>query len=406
MADIEVRGLAESSFEPVREVFATAGAELLPGGGAFAAYIDGEKVVDLSVGDRSPGEPWSSDTLAVLFSATKALATLAAQVLVDRGLLDVDAPLSRYWPEMAGPGKDGLLVRHVLSHTSGLVTLPGHEGILSRTWDGTGFDRYRDIARALEQSVPAWEPGSRHGYQALTYGWLIGELVERITGCSLGTFFRTEVAEPWGLDLRIGTPEREVERCATVFPQEAPPPALEELVRIWNLWLDPASVQGQAFLASSDDNENVFVHIHELMNSPTMLQAEVASGAGTGTASGLARMYAGLSLGGELDGVRLLRPETVDRFRQGQANGVDEILQLEWHWALGYHLQVPAWSVGGLPSPLGPNAASFGHAGAGGQIGFADPDRHIGVGFVRNRATHASLLCGLLVAALYRSLDG
>jgi CubicO group peptidase (beta-lactamase class C family) len=170
--------------------------DLGAGGGAFAAYRNGEPLVDIWAGSSAPGVAWTAGTRAVVMSATKGLTAMCAHVLFDRGQLDVDAPVEKYWPEFAAAGKGATLVSELLSHRAGCIGVPDADGLLS--WDGRGWDDTVAIAAAIAAGPPAWSPGSRHGYHALSFGWLVGELVRRIAGVSLGTFFRTEVAQPLG----------------------------------------------------------------------------------------------------------------------------------------------------------------------------------------------------------------
>ena len=172
-------------------------ADLGDGGGAFCAFVDGECVVDVWTGVAGPdGRAWEEDTRAVIMSSTKGMTTLCAHILEDRGELDLDAPVARYWPEFGQAGKSATTVRQLLSHQSGAIGVPGADELLS--WDGRGWKDTEAIAAAIASGEPAWEPGTRHGYHGVTFGWLVGELVRRISGQSLGTFFEAEVAGPLG----------------------------------------------------------------------------------------------------------------------------------------------------------------------------------------------------------------
>ena len=220
----DIRGFTAPGYERVAEMMTTGArleiagrervADLGTGGGAFAAYVGGERVVDIWTGDAAPGVPWAEDTAAVIMSSTKGMSALCAHVLGDRGELDVDAPVTKYWPEFGAAGKEATLVRELLSHQSGAIGVPGADDFMA--WDGTGWDDTEAIAAVIASAPPAWEPGTRHGYHGLTFGWFTGELVRRITGVSLGTFFRTEVAEPLGVDIMLGTP---AERLAHVIAE-------------------------------------------------------------------------------------------------------------------------------------------------------------------------------------------
>lgn len=404
--DLDVRGEVAPGFEPVREAFAEHGTELAPGGGAFCAYVEGKQVVDLHVGDAAPGRPWRDDTMGILFSASKGVSTLVTQVVVERGLLDIDAPVGDYWPEFACNGKERTLVRHFLEHRSGVVMLPEWDQLIG--WDGTGMDRYDEIAARLAAATPAWEPGTRHGYHALTFGWLVGELVRRTTGRSLGTYLQEEIAEPLGLDLHLGVSGDDYDRVAQVIDRPPPgPDAPEILLEIWKLWHDPSEPAGQAFFAGPEGN--LFDHLGGFIGSRKTLASEFGAGAATGTARSVARMYALLGEGGTLDGVTLLSPERVTEWATERVAGIDDVLRQPWRWALGYHLQTESFTLtldGEVPPPLGPNfERAFGHCGHGGQVGGVDPDRRLAVGFVRNKLGEGFTPAGVLVDAVIRCLD-
>lgn len=393
---MDAYGYVEPGLEQVKKVFENT--DFGPGGGAFAVYRDGRPVVDLWIGNAGPGRQWQEDTRAVLMSATKGLTTTCAAILVDRGLLDIDAPVGDYWPAFACNGKEGTLVRHILSHTSGVVHLPGYERL---RWDGTGWDEAEQIAADLASAEPAWAPGTDQGYHALTYGWLVGELIRRVTGKTLGQFFYAEIAVPLGLDVAIGTRAADVPRVATVIDaplgDELPP----ELAQVLALWEDPTSVPGKAFFAGPDGN--VINRIADLMNSPKALAAELGGSNGTGTARSMARLYGALACGGEIDGVRIVSPETIELFNTDQSRGPDRTVLVEFRWALGY-LKSTGPQIPGLPNPFGPHDEAFGHNGLGGQLCQADPVEKLGIGFVRNYVETPHITGAVLVDALYSSL--
>ncbi|MBV8693257.1 MAG: beta-lactamase family protein [Actinobacteria bacterium] len=407
-----VEGNTAPGFGRVADMFRTgldAGA-LGPGGGAFAAYVDGQLVADLWAGNAAPGRPWQEDTLAILMSSTKGMAALCAQMLVDRGQLDVDAPVSQYWPEFTANGKQGVLVRHILTHTAGVVGFG--DGRPPLGWDGQGWDDADAIAAALAAAPAWWAPGEKFGYHALTFGWLLGELVRRITGMTIGTMFRTEVAEPLGLDLRIGTPPADQPRVAAVIDG-----TLASIPRFLRPFLgsvqkqmrDPATLAGQAFVAT--DGSSLMDHAETFFADPRGLAAEIPAGNGTGTARAIGKMYAALACGGALDGVRLLSEESVRRFG-AQAISLPDAMLAEmrprflWTRLMGKPVKR---SLGYLINPslprqlpsFGPNPTAFGHDGAGGQIAFCDPDRGMAVGFVRNYMTSTSRFSTSLINTAY-----
>ncbi|MFD0440304.1 serine hydrolase domain-containing protein [Streptomyces chartreusis] len=413
-------GVVAPGFEAVGEAFATG--SLGTGGGAFCAYVDGVKVVDIWRGSARRGVPWAEDTITTLMSTTKALAALCAQVLYSRGLLDVDAPVAQYWPEFAQAGKDKALVRHVLSHSVGLPGLPRAGTLLD--WEGRGWDAYDEIAARLASLEPRWEPGTRCGYHAITYGWLVGELVRRVTGRSIGTFLREEIAEPLRADVWIGASAAELKRSADLGA-ESVETTFGPLAELNEIMMGAARKEGTAFAEAS-----VYMHGKALaevaldfLGTPRGRTPEIAGANGLGSARGLARVFAMLSMGGQLDGVRILSPESVARFSdlsisgpsavwldeesQAQAatvaekNGVSAPEPLFEHWALGYQKNV-------VDRPylykFGPRGEAFGHSGLGGQLGFADPVSRVGVGFLRNCAGGSWEFSDRVVAALYECL--
>ena len=403
--------LVATGFEKVADAFEAGKSNFGAGGGAFAAYVDGQPVVDLWAGSARPGEPWQPDTLTVLMSTTKGLVTLCAQVLYDRGQLDLDAPVAQYWPEFAAAGKEGVLVRHVLTHTAGVIGIGEHTARLGI--DGTGWDDYEAIAAALAATTPSWKPGTRFGYHAMSYGWLVGEIVRRITGRTVGAFFRDEVAQPLAIDAFIGTPASEHDRVAHLIDRltaDFPLPlrALYPLVRR-RLW-DPRTLVGQAFLANGTGS--ILEAAETLFNTGAGLSAEIPSGNGTASAHALARAYAVLARGGELDGVRLVSSETVELFAAEAIRWTDQVMRQTMP-GIGRLLAPPVGrSLGYLLNPkmrgerprFGPNRRAFGHDGAGGQIAFADLDNKVSVGFVRNELVSNSKFSTQLIHALYECL--
>jgi CubicO group peptidase (beta-lactamase class C family) len=372
-------------------------ADLGDGGGAFCAFVDGECVVDLWAGDAGPGRAWEEGTRAVIMSSTKGMTTLCAHLLEDRGELDLNAPVVRYWPEFGCLGKAPTTVRQLLSHQSGAIGLPGSDELLS--WDGSGWSDTVAIAAGVAGGAPAWEPGTRHGYHGVTFGWLVGELVRRVSGASLGAFFEAEVARPLGVACSIGTPATDLASVATVieFPVK---PGKESALRT----IDPGSRSGRSVLAGEDGN--LFAdaggrpRFADFMNNPAVLRAEIGALGATSTARALARVYAALAAGEEL-----VSRASVQRFRTEQVCGRDAVMALPTRWAVGYSLEPPA-PVPGVPPMHGPNDGAFGHMGAGGQIGFADPAARLGCSFVRNHLEHQSLplMGAYLVDVLYSCL--
>jgi CubicO group peptidase (beta-lactamase class C family) len=402
-------GTVTPGFEKLQVVFEEGAHDLGLGGGAFSVTVEGEQVVDLWAGTRAPGQPWERDTLATLMSTSKGLTALCAQVLWSRGLLDVEATVGTYWPEFACNGKEKATVRQVLDHTVGVLGLPHPERLLD--WQGGGWADYDAIAAELAAATPAWEPGTRIGYHAISCGWLMGELVRRVTGRTIGDFFRTEVAEPLGLDAWIGTPPNVQPRVAAVVREsyDDVPPEVLEIDRLLRAgFSDAGSLLGTAAIAMH--GSNIIDSIDEFMNAPAVRGLEIAAANGVAGARDLARVYGMLACGGEIDGVRVVSEESVQLFSTVSARGRSAItpavtlsngLEIPAPftcYALGYARNVPE---PGMPPAFGPNEETFGHAGHGGQVGFADPVRRIGVGFVRSHLSLSPLFAATLIATLY-----
>jgi CubicO group peptidase (beta-lactamase class C family) len=403
-------GRVAPGYEPVLEAFASGAGALGEGGGALSAYFEGEPVVDLWAGTARPGVPWAEDSMTTIYSVTKGMAALCMQILADRGALDVDAPVARYWPEFAQAGKERALVRHVLDHTIGVVGLPDADTLLH--WDGRGWDDYDAIAERLASARPAWEPGTRISYHGMTAGWLMGELVRRITGETIGAFFRAEVARPLGVDLWIGTPPDELGRVADLI--ELSLDGLSEEA----LWIHEQGRQESKRPETLVAQTVIYAHGRTPFDDTSFLgsasgrRPEIAATNGSGTARGIARMYAMLAMGGELDGTRIVSPQSVATFGAESATGPSAIWptpglrlpsgepvpQTIVHRALGY-----ASNPLGTDAPwsFGPAKEAFGHEGFGGQLGFCDPVGRIAVGFVRNHLTMDWSYSEQLVAAIY-----
>ncbi|MDO0914233.1 serine hydrolase domain-containing protein [Streptomyces sp. DT2A-34] len=359
-----VNGTVAEGFEPVREAFVRNFAALGERGAAVAVYREGRKVVDLWAGTRDvDGEdPWQRGTAQVVRSATKGVAAAVLLLLHQRGELDLDAPVGEYWPEFKAHGKERLLVRHVLNHRAGLPVLD------RPLTPEEALDPHRG-PEAVAGQAPAWEPGTDHGYHALTYGWLLDELVRRVTGRWAGEWLAAEVAGPLGLDLWMGLPESEAGRVGRTGRVDGPEPVGGLRSRpkrsVTEAYGDPDSLTRRAFAAITPFPDQ---------NAPAYRAAALPATNGIATADGLARFYAALI--GEVDGVRLFDPATVELARAQESAGPDRVLVVGTRFGLGYMLH-------GTASPLlGPG--SFGHPGRGGALGFADPETGIAFGYVTN----------------------
>lgn len=358
-------GSVKPGFEAVAEEFARNFAERDELGAAFAVVVDGELVVDLwgGVADQATGTPWQEDTLEVLFSGTKVLLGVCLLLLIERGELDLDAPVSRYWPAFGRSGKESILVRDIASHTDRLpVVRPPLE-----EHDLTDPER---IAALLAEQPPESDPRAEFMYHALTCSWLGGELIRRIDGRTLGRFFADEVAAPLGLDLWIGLPAEHEQRVATI--RYAPS---------WGA--NPI----RAIETRRDDDElmELIAHQRRLLFPPGRLPwnlrafhaAEIAGAGGIGTARSMARLCGCLARGGELDGVQLLRPETVELGRTPLASGQDTFMGQPMAYGVSFQLQTERRRLGTV-------ADAYGWDSAGGGMHCAWPSHRTGVCYLMN----------------------
>ena len=373
----EIRGHVAEGFEAVGDAFESNFELHGDVGAGFSLFVDGEEVVSLTGGVAdADGRPYDEDTLQLVFSTTKGATAICAHLLAERGLLDLDAPVVEYWPEFAAAGKGDVPVNWLLSHKSGLVDV-------DRTMSLDEALDWDSVTKALAESAPLWEPGTQHGYHAITYGFLVGEIIRRISGKSIGEFFADEVAAPLGLDFWIGLPESEQHRVAPLIPMSSIPepmmlaeegPATDEaplsLIAMLEQFLGPDNLIGRALTAPG----GAFAEEHA-WNEPSVRAAQIPAANGVTNATSLARMYSSLVV--ETDGVRTLQPETVDRAIVPQVSGPDSVLMFPIPFALGFMTH----------SDFSPflSGRSFGHGGAGGSLGFADPDRRIGGGYVMNK---------------------
>ncbi|MFE0591043.1 serine hydrolase domain-containing protein [Micromonospora echinospora] len=360
-----VSGTVAEGYEPVREAFQANFATRSEIGAAVSVYRHGREVVRLWGGTADPdtGRPWREETLQVVYSTTKSVPAACAHLLAQRGQLDLDAPVAGYWPEFAAAGKGDIPVRWLLSHQAGLPVLDRPVPLAAAlTWD--------PVVAALAAQAPAWQPGTAHGYHGLTYGWLVGEVVRRVSGRSLGTYFAEEIAEPLGLDFWIGLPATEAHRVSRLVEQPVAPPALtrevpEALRDVLAAYTDPTSLVVRSTMVTDPPLD---------LTDPRTWAAEIPAVNGICTASSLARFYAGLI--GEVDGVRILDATTLATATREQASGTDRVLMAPTRPALGF----------GLPLPEQPwwSPTAFGFPGHGGSLGYADPASGVAFGYVMN----------------------
>lgn len=350
MTDTPVNGTVAPGYEDVVDVFERSFEHGEVGAGV-CAYVDGRKVVDLWGGwaDEEKTREWERDTIACTYSTVKGMTATCAHTLVDRGLLDVDDPVATYWPEFAQAGKENVTVRMVLGHQAGLP------------WPTASFPMekrldWETMTDALARSAPMWEPGTKAAYHGGSFGYLVGEVLRRIDGRSLGTYFNEEVAGPLGADYLVAFGPEHDHRCAEM-------------------------------IGPADD----------VANTNTREWRSAGDGAATafGTAEGLARVYSALARGGELDGVRVLRPETIEAAVQEQVPSAGTSYDEMHPVGLGYML---LWKM----FPVVEYTKMFGHTGMGGSVGFADPFNRVGFGWVMNRLHSGGVFH--VQAAVYRVL--
>ena len=373
-------GTCSARFDSLRELFAAkleSGEDL---GASLAVNIDGEMVVDLWGGwaDEARTVPWTENTITCVFSTTKTMTALAALVLVDRGELDLDANVAAYWPEFAARGKAGIKVRQLLSHTSGVSG-----------WDQpvTVDDLYDwDKSTAmLAAQAPWWEPGTASGYHALTYGHLIGEVIRRITGQRLGEFFAAQIAGPLGADFHIGLPPSEFHRVANMVPWPPQPTYPADL--------DP---NGPAFKTFTGP---VMPPNIERSWTERWRRTDIGAGNGHGNARSVARIQSAVACGGEVDGVRLLSPKTINRIFEVQSDGIDLVLGYRLKIGVGYGLPWPE------VLPFVPEGRVCFGAGAGGSLVIADADRRMTFAYVMNKMVPSPIVVPIAAALVERVYD-
>lgn len=405
-ATTDVKGFVAHGFGPVAEQFkqiATSG-QLGEGGAAYAAWHEGNLVVDLWTGTASPGRPWEHDTRNMWMSTSKAVTAVVCQMAHDRGLFELDVPVATYWPEFGRAGKQDVTVRQVLAHTAGVLGSAELSALVDLE-AGTGWDRDEELLDAITRIEPSWEPGTQTGYHCFTYSAIMGEVLRRTDGRSLGTFLRDEVTAPLGIDddVRIGTPADAFEDVATIHDAMMPPGAPELVEQYTELLLstarDASGPGGLAFTASN--GVSVLDRLSVAFNRPENAAAELGGTNMTGTARGVARILAALVEPGGIDGAELASPASFKAFAEVQTDQVDQCLHLPINRALGYWRNIP---VPGRPQACGPNAETVLHTGMGGQLAFADPVARVGGAFTRNHYTHFQVEGLLLNTALYGCL--
>lgn len=356
----EIHGFVKPGFDSVKDAFAhnfvrdDAYREL---GSSLAVYVKGELVVDLHGGWRDAERtiPWTKDTLVNIWSATKGVAALEVAKLVDEGKLDYDALVSDYWPEYGCNGKEKTTVSHLMSHQAGL---PG----IQEPTTLEEFYNWDTVIGRLEKQAPMWKPGTKNSYHAMTYGFLAGELIRRATGKLPGEYLAASLAGPLDADVYIGLPESEEHRVAPLIPSPLQPP----------LQSDPAAAPPEAVIAVTNPNMEP-----TLPHQRAWRAAQIPAGNGHATAIGLARLYGAAANGGTLDGVTLMRPETVEAMCELQTDRVDILLGAPAMWRRGMS--------GNIMNMYGPLDTTVGHSGWGGSFGCLDIGQGVGIGYVLNQ---------------------
>ena len=355
-----ISGTIAPGFEPVRAAFEANFTRRGEVGAALHVTIEGTPVVDLWGGaaDAALTRPWTGDTLVNVWSTTKGWLAFAMHLLASRGLLDFDAPVARYWPEFAQNGKSEVLIRHLLTHTAGLpapsIKVP----------DEALYD-WEAMVHALERSELFWQPGTKCGYHAASFGWLNGEVLRRITGVSVGEFLRAQIATPLAADVFIGLSPAEMERCAETIPFSA----------MGNFLFGAMLALGGKIKSAPFTNPP---RPAREANTRRWREAQIPSSNGHASARGLARLYTPLALAGKVGDLRLLSEADVVRASREEISQMDVVIGMKVRRSLGFMLSQPET---GDPRP----ASAFGHPGMGGSLGYADPQHHLAVGYVMNR---------------------
>ena len=387
---LEIRGSYEPRFEPVAQMLRKQVAHY-GGGAAASVYQEGECVVDIWAGDaRQDGTPWEEDTLSLCFSTSKGVAATAIHILATDGVLDFDTPVAEYWPEFGQNGKQAITVRQVLSHQAGLHrTTP----LVDNLTDILDWER---IIPRLAAAEPEYHPGTANGYHAMTFGWLVGEIVHRVSGIDFADFIQQRIVEPLELDgMRIGNAAQDLERIADLVGVK--PLARSGAAPLPDDYSAPRWMP-RGRLHRLVDRGITPRHCSELVSHPDFWDACIPSLNGVFTARSLAKMYAALSMGGELDGTRLVSPEVLERATEVQMKRADRVVGYPLHWRLGYH-RADAF-VKNVPE-------AFGHYGTGGGGAWANPELRLSAALTHNGfplSLTGQARTAVMTGAVYESL--
>ena len=352
-----IQGTCEPAFAAVRAAFEKNFEAHGEVGAAVAVYHEGKPVVDLWGGlrDADRGLPWERDTIALMMSVSKGISASAVAMAYDRGLVDLDAPVARYWPAFAAAGKERITVRQALSHVAGVP-------VAERAQEGDIYS-FDTMAAALAAQAPLWPPGSRQEYHSATLGYLMGMIIRGVTGKSIGRFIREELSGPLGADFQIGLTPEEMARCAKVIPSAGNQVSAAKRA-------PPDSIAYRAWKPLPPEED---------FNSERFRAAEIPSINGHGTARAVARIYGALAMGGSLDGVTLGRAQSFKALATEQPRGTEDGASARLRMGLAYMLNSPPHR------PMGPHPEAFGHSGAGGHMAFADPVSRLGFSYCCNR---------------------
>lgn len=363
---VSIHGHCDPAFEKVRKAFVAnfkAGKER---GAAVAIEIGNKPVVNIWAGhvDFFGRRPWQENTLANIYSATKGVTAICVHRLVEQGLLDVDKPVAAYWPGFEKKDKGHITVGMLLNHTAGMVAF-------KRRQPAAALYDWNAMVSALEAQSPWWHDGTL-GYHPVTYGWLVGQVIRNITGMTVGEYLRKEITDPLGLDLHIGLDTAQHYRCADMVMLRVPTLHADGLRLAAEIIRHPFGATACAF----GNPSSIFTGV----NTAAWRRAEIPSANGQATALSLSRLYGVLANGGTQGNVHVLSGESIDRCCRETSGGPDAVLKLKTRFSLGFMLNQDNPS-----GNMGPGRRVFGHPGAGGALGFADPDAKMGFGYVMNK---------------------
>lgn len=385
---VNVQGRCDTKFGRIKSVFEHHFNTGIETGAGLTVTVDGRIVVDLWGGyaDAAQNRIWQRDTLVNVYSTTKGITAACIHRLVDQGYLDLDRTIAYYWPEFAEHGKEMVTLRQILSHRAGLPA------IKDALMPGDIFN-WETMTRTIAAQPLWWQPGTMHGYHARTYGWLLGEIVRRVTGKSIGAYFRDEIAAPLEIDFHIGLDAKHFPRVARISKVPPPPPGVSpNLVDIMKS--EPDGITAMAF------NNPPIYKIRDAANTPEWRSAEIPSSNGHGTARAIARFYGTLACGGRCGAYRMVSEPQIAEAGREHSCGEDTVLKTATRFGLGFMMPLPGQT-------MGPNSNAFGHPGMGGSLGFADPEARIGFGYVMNRSGGYILIDkrpAALINALYEAL--